>query len=71
MPIATLLALVQALVALVPEAEQVIPVVEKMVGGGTPSDTDVATLESVTATLNAMAVEAEAGAGVVQQGTTT
>ena len=63
MPIAVILGLVQALAALIPEAAQVIPIVQNLAGGGTPSAADIATLEAVTASLNTQAAAAEQAAG--------
>ena len=60
---AALLALIQVAATLLPELAQVVPIVENMVNGGTPSDADIATLEAVTATLNAQASAAETAAG--------
>ncbi len=62
MPVA-ILALIQAAAALIPEIAQVVPIIENMVSGGTPSAADIATLENVTATLNTMAASAESAAG--------
>lgn len=58
-----ILAILTAAAALLPEIEQALPIAENMLNGGTPSAADLATLESVTAALNAQAAAAETAAG--------
>lgn len=60
---AAVLALIQAAAMLLPELAQVVPIIENMVKGGTPSDADIATLESVTTALNAQVSSAETAGG--------
>lgn len=62
---AVVLALIQAAAALLPELAQVVPIVENMVKGGTPSDADIATLQGVADALNAQAASAEDKAGAI------
>lgn len=58
-----LLALLAAAAALIPEISQALPIAENMLNGGTPSAADIATLQAVTAALNAQAATAETAAG--------
>jgi hypothetical protein len=52
MPIATIIAILQSVVSLAPEIGQVVPIIEKILGGTTPTEADLATLDSVAAALN-------------------
>ena len=63
MPIAEILALLQAALAILPQAAQAVPIVESMIAGNVPSAADIATLLSVKAALDAQAATAEAAAG--------
>jgi hypothetical protein len=58
-----ILAILTAAAALLPEIEQVLPIAENMLSGGTPSAADLATLEAVTTSLNAQGAAAETAAG--------
>jgi hypothetical protein len=58
-----ILALLSAAAALLPAIEEALPIAENMLSGGTPSAADLATLESITAALNAQAAAAETAAG--------
>jgi hypothetical protein len=55
MPVATILALLQAAAALIPEIATVLPVVEKELSGQAVTAADIATVDAVTASLNAKA----------------
>ena len=63
MGITEALALLQAALTLIPQAEAAGAVVRKMVAGQAITDADVDTLLAVTAALNAQADQAERAAG--------
>lgn len=67
MPVAVIIALIQAAVAMLPEAEQIIAAAQSIFNG-TGTDTDVATLQAATTALNAQATAAEAAAGATGPG---
>jgi hypothetical protein len=59
MPVAAILAALQAVAALLPVAEQLVPLVDKALSGQQFNDTDLAALDTATQELNA-AVAAQA-----------
>lgn len=63
MPIATVLAILQACVALEPLLADVIPVIEKMLAGQTVTEADVATLDATETAINAKLAAQVAAAG--------
>lgn len=62
MPVAVILALIQAAAALIPEIAEALPAVEAALEN-TATEADVATMQSVTAALNDLATNQETAAG--------